>query len=105
MTRTERAMQIWPILLCAAHNKKTLTYGELGDLIGMPGYTLSQTLDRITKYCEQNGLPPLSVVVINQSGEPGPGHPTIKDFKKDLEAIFNYKWFARPPIQMSDLEE
>jgi hypothetical protein len=99
-------MQIWPILLCAAYNRRTLTYGELGGLIGMPAHTLAQTLDRITKYCDRNELPPLSVVVINQQkGEPGPGHPTIKDFEKDLKAVFDYKWFARPPIQMSDLEE
>ena len=29
MTRSERAMQVWQILIGAAHNRQTLTYGQV----------------------------------------------------------------------------
>jgi len=99
-------MQIWPILLCAAHNHKTLTYNELASLIGMGANLLAQTLDRIAKYCQRNDLPPLTALVIShKTGEPGSGLSTMEDYEKDLKRVFEHKWFARPPIQMSDLEE
>ena len=105
MTWAERALQIWPILLCAAYNRKTLTYGQVGDLIGMGPNTISQPLTIIARYCDRTNLPPLAALVVqHDTGEPGPGHPPINDFKKATEEVFDYKWFARPPIQTSDLE-
>jgi hypothetical protein len=31
MTRSERAMQVWQILVGVAHNRQTLTYGQVAE--------------------------------------------------------------------------
>jgi hypothetical protein len=79
MKRQERAMQIWQVLIGAAHYRKKLTYGRLGKLIGMGAGTLAQTLGYVMRYCEKNDLPPLTVLVVNKvEGKPGSGLTTIK---------------------------
>jgi alkylated DNA nucleotide flippase Atl1 len=37
MSRPERAMQVWQILIAAAHERRTLTYGEVAALLGFEG--------------------------------------------------------------------
>ena len=44
MRKVERALQIWQVLLCAAHNRQVLTYELLADIIGVD----SNPLDDIT---------------------------------------------------------
>lgn len=34
MKRSERAMQVWQILVAAAHNRQSLTYGHVTSLRG-----------------------------------------------------------------------
>lgn len=53
MTRAERAMQMWQVLIGKAHNRQTLTFAMLGDLIGMPAWTLAQSLHLVKDYCKQ----------------------------------------------------
>ena len=73
MTRAERAMQIWQILITAAHDRRTLTYGRVAALLGFKGAgVISQFLNPIMGYCEAKDLPPLTVLVVNQdTGLPG----------------------------------
>jgi hypothetical protein len=86
MTKVERAMQTWPILLGAAHNRQTLTYTIVADLIGMGPGTLAQVLDVIMRYCTRHGLPPLTSLVVNKdTGQPGTGLTTLEELNRDRE--------------------
>lgn len=51
MTTYERAMQIYQILIGAAHNRQVLTYDLLGDMIGVPARGLGPHLDHLMRYC------------------------------------------------------
>ena len=108
MTRSERALQIWQVLLGLAHNRQTITYETLAELIGMGNISigLNQPLTLLMNYCQQNNLPPLTILVVQKhSGIPGQGLTTIEDLNKDREDVFNYDWFKLKPLQFSDLED
>ena len=106
MKRSERAMQVWQILVSAAHNRQSLTYGIVAEHLEFEGAgVLSQILDRILKYCEAKKLPPLTCLVVNQeTGVPGSGLSTLNDLPRDREAVYNTNWFALPPVQVADFE-
>lgn len=112
MTKFERVRQIWPLLVCAARDGRTYTYKDLAAEIGMPGAwrAMRRYLEPIMCYCEQNELPPLTVLVVNQeTRRPGPGLKTVdvKDRKKVKEAqerVFAYDWSAMEPPENDDFE-
>ncbi len=105
MKRSERAIQIWQILISAAHNRQILTYKIVGKLIGMGSGTQSQTLDMIMRYCKRKGLPPLTSLVVKETtGRPGTGLTTVLELDRDRENVFAYNWFAHPPVTIADFE-
>ena len=106
MTRPQRAHQVWQVLICAAHQRQTLTYGPLADRIGLAGAgVLAQFLGVVMKYCEANGMPPLTCLVVNQeTGLPGSELTTLADLLRDREAVHQHAWFAMTPVQTADLE-
>jgi putative restriction endonuclease len=105
MDVTQRALQIWPILTAAAHNRQVLTYQLVGELIGMPPIGLTQPLGLIMHYCEDQGLPPLTVLVVSkESGKPGEGLTTVQTLDKGREKVFNYNWYGRVPMKTSSFE-
>lgn len=105
MTHSERAFQIWQVLIGLAHNRQTFTYEKLGDSIGMGAGTLAQPLGYIMRYCDRNNLPPLTVLVVNKvTGILGTGLTTLEDLNRDREKVYKYKWYKRRPIQIADLE-
>ena len=108
MNRSERALQIWQILLGLAHNRQTITYKGLADLIDMGAGTLAQTLGYIMRLCKSNGYPPLTALVVqSKSGKPGEGLTTVSqtNMDKDREAVYNFEWYKLIPIQVADLEK
>lgn len=106
MTRAERAMQVWQILIGASHNRQTLTYKALATHLEFEGAgVFAHILGCIMKYCESNDLPPLTCLVVNQTtGLPGAGLTTIDDLPKDREAVYSHNWYAMHPVQVSDFE-
>ena len=106
MTRSQRAMQIWQILIAAAHNRQSLTYGQVADYLEFErAGVLAQTLGLIMNYCEAKGLPPLTCLVVNKdTGIPGHGLSTVDDLPRDREDVFNTNWYALPPVQIVDFE-
>lgn len=104
MSVPERAMQIWQILIGAAHNRQTLTYGQLADYLEFDGAgVLSQMLDPIMRLCESNGWPPLTCLVVNQeTGVPGSGLSTVENLPQDREAVYEKKWYALALLQTID---
>ncbi|MFO7943064.1 MAG: hypothetical protein R6U51_02010 [Anaerolineales bacterium] len=106
MNRTQRALQIWQILIGAAHNRQVLTYGILGEFVGMPPIALSQPLGLIMEYCDDKGLPPLTLLVVQtEGGKPGEGLTTVDDPDQDREKVFNFNWYGLEPLESSVFEK
>ena len=107
MTRFQRALQIWSLLVCAARDRRTYTYGDLADALGMGGAgVMAQFLGPIMDYCREQQLPPLTVLVVNQdTGLPGAGLTTLEDVNLDRERVFAHAWFQMEPPETSDFEE
>lgn len=99
-------MQVWQILIAAAHNRQTLTYGQVATHLEFDGAgVLSQILDRIMKYCDAKDWPALTCLVVNQvTGLPGDGLTTVTDLSMEREKVYQVNWFALYPVQISDFE-
>lgn len=99
-----RALQIWLILIGAAHNRQTLTYGILAGRLGFKGAgVLAHPLGHLMHYCRQHQLPPLTVLVVNQdTGLPGEGL-TEAELNADRENVFNFDWYALIPPSSEEL--
>ena len=107
MTRSERASQIWAVLAWLAKNRQTITYTQLGRLIGVPNAGLGQLLEPIQSYCLVNGLHPLTILVVQQdSGLPGSGFTgaTAEDFAKSQAEVFTFDWLEHGNPQPEKLE-
>jgi len=107
MRKSERAQQVWQVLVSAAYNRQVLTYGILAKLIGMGPGTLARPLGCVMNYCEKNGLPPLTVLVVRKrTGTPGSGLETVKPRHTDeqRERVFRHNWFARLPPSAKHLQ-
>lgn len=101
-----RALQIWQVLISNATNRQTLTYGILAKLMGYAGAgVLADPLGHIMYYCQQEGLPPLTVIVVNQeTGLPGEGLIGA-ELNADREKVFSYDWFSVVPPTPEELRQ
>jgi len=96
MKTSERATQIWPLLVQAALNRQTLTYERLAQLITMSPAGLGQLLEPIQSYCLLNELPPLTILVVSKkSGVPGVGFIAAQDIPRQQAVVFEYSWLDR----------
>ncbi len=104
-TNATRALQIWQILVSKAHNRQTMTYGALASLLGYEkSYILSGMLGHIMEYCEQNKLPPLTILVVNkETGLPGVGLTSPTNLHAEREEVFRYDWFGLYPPTAEEL--
>ena len=108
-TQSNRALQIWQVLIAKAANRQTITYGNLARTLGYEsaGQFMSGLLNPVMRYCQVNGLPPLTVLVVNQeTGKPGSGlSDALNDTDQDREHVFNHQWFLMFPPSPHELEE
>ena len=90
------AFQIWPILVLAAQNKKTMTYGELSGPTGIFWQNLRTPLAVIKHYCDENlDNCHLTVLVVKKgTDEPGDGLDTVDNFDEAKKRVFE---MARAP--------
>jgi hypothetical protein len=106
MTTYERAIQIYQVLIAAAHARQTLTYELLGEKIGVPQQGLGRHLEHLLRYCQHNQLPPLTVLVVQKgSGKPGVGLTTSTDINADRERVFQHLWFRMKPLTVEELKQ
>jgi hypothetical protein len=64
---------------------------------------LAHPLGHLMHYCRQHQLPPLTVLVVNQTtGLPGEGL-TDADLNADREGVFNFDWYALVPPMPEEL--
>lgn len=105
-SQATRAQQIWLILTCKALNRQTLTYGSLAAMLGFEGAgTLAHLLGHIMHFCSENGLPPLTVLVVNQeTGLPGEGLVGA-DLNADRERVFRLNWYSIVPPSPEELAQ
>lgn len=108
--RCARALQCYIILIGYAQRRQVLTYGELGRLIGYDKHVSvigCNALGPIMSYCEREGLPALTSIVVNeQTGKPGLGFNTRNKETAELQnETFNFDWFAYRPPAEAELQE
>ena len=107
MKTSERACQIWAVLAWAARNRQTLSYGDLGKLVGVPTAGLGKLLEPIQSYCLVEKLPPLTVIVVQkETGLPGPGCvvDTAAAFAGSLAAVYSFDWLEHGNPQPDKLD-
>lgn len=94
-----RAVQLWQILIGCAYNQQLITYGQLAEILGYKGAgTMGARLGPIMFYCQQEELPPLTILAINVAeGVPGDGfeldtdiYDTIDEARMD---VFQTDWY------------
>lgn len=96
MTVTQRAVQIWPVLVFAARNRQLLTYETLAELVGVPAQGLGQCLGPIQAFCLVNDLPPLTVLVVQKdTGLPGVGFTAAAEIPSAQARVFGHDWSAQ----------
>jgi hypothetical protein len=92
----QQSLQLWPLLVLAARNRQTLTYGMVQKMTGIHGH-LSQgkPLGNIYSYCKYKGLPCLNLLVVDKhTGRPSEKPKPFEglDMSKELALIFNFDW-------------
>jgi hypothetical protein len=102
-----RAVQAWQYLIAKATNRQLVRYDELAALMGYSdSRPLSHILNYIMVYCAQNDLPPLTGIVVNKDGTPGPGFTEVSrlDLDRKREEVFSIKWFEIAPPSIQEFE-
>ena len=105
-----RAQQVWIILVGAARNRQTITYQNLAIRMGFNNksrHILRQFLDPVSQYCQREGLPPLTSLVVSQeSGQPGDGLlpfiPKGSTFEAERERVYQHDWYRYIPPSPDD---
>lgn len=106
MTKGERATQIWPLLTLCASRRQTLTYDNLGRLIGVPRQGLGQLLEPIQSLCILRKLPPLTVLVVSDiDGVPGTGFIAAEHVPSAQARVFSHDWLSAPPPDTAAFDE
>lgn len=105
----EVALLVYPFLVALAQNRKTLRYGALAKQVGWGGArTIDYALRWIMFWCHYNGLPPLTCVIVDVKGFPGPGLITVGAGEGPQlaarEQTFSYPWEAVAPPTLDELE-
>ena len=96
INQSERAFRAWPILTKRAAEGKTITYGELGTLLGVHHRAIRYVLGLIQDYCLDEKLPPLTILIVNQSGKPGTGFIAydVDKLEEGETLVRSYNWNA-----------
>ena len=96
VNQLERAARAWPILTSRAVKRTTITYGELGQAVGVHHRAIRYVLGVIQDYCMEEDLPPLTILIVNASGKPGSGFIAfdLNNFEEGLEKVFDKDWGA-----------
>lgn len=105
MNRSERAAQIWPLLVHSALHRQSVTYDLLGKLIGVPRQGLGQLLEPIQSLCILKSFPALTSLVIGQgTGVPGEGFIGAADVPAEQARVFSWSWLETAPPNADALE-
>lgn len=89
-----RAGKLWPVLTETAARNETITYGAAGRLIGVYHRAMRFVLGPIQSYCLDNGLPPLTALVVNKTTrQQGNGYIAGRPGdSRDLSRVVDFDW-------------
>lgn len=107
-TRMGRALQIWQILVGLAMHRQTITYRELSNLMFHKNAmgVLGPMLEPVARFCNENDLPPLTVIVVNaETGLAGEGIPIEQNLNEAKEQVFKFDWYDIFPPTIEELEQ
>ena len=98
INQAERAYRAWPILTNCAAEGKTITYGGLGALLSVHHRAIRYVLGLIQDYCLEEKLPPLTILVVNQSGKPGEGFIAydVDKLEEGMTLVRSCNWSTIP---------
>ena len=103
-----RALQAWQYLIAKASNRQIVKYDELRELMEYAdNRPLSPILGCVAFYCIQNELPPLTLIVVNQSGIPGEGFPgeQMANWHQLREQVFGHPWYRIVPPTVREFRQ
>lgn len=96
---------MWAVLAVAARNRQILTYEMMGRACGVPRAGVGGFLEPIQDYCMQQGLPPLTVLVVSEeSGMPGIGFIAAQDIPRAQADVFSRNWLEGRAPSPDDLD-
>lgn len=89
-----RAFLGWNFLTRKALEHNTSTYTELAEFVGVHPRVTRFFLALIQAHCLHHGLPPLTILVINNTGLPGTGFIAwdTHQFELDKQKVFAHDW-------------
>jgi hypothetical protein len=103
-----RAYQAYLILIGLAANQQTIQYRQLcGKMHYGVGPILSSPLGRIMRWCDREGLPALtSIVVEKDTGLPSTGLSTVPNdnFPAEQQRVFSFDWYSILPPTLEELD-
>jgi len=91
----QKAFGAWPVLVERAETQATIYYSELAELIGIYHRAVTHVLSVIQQYCLDEGLPPLTILVVNKKHKaPGPGFIAwqFDNLEEGFETVYRYDW-------------
>lgn len=94
INQNQRVAYAWDSLIRISKNKDLIRYNQLGNQIGIHHRAVRFVLGVIQNYCLENQLPPLTILVVNQSGLPGEGFVAwdVDNIEQGLQQVYNYNW-------------
>ncbi len=88
-----RLAATWGILVEAATSRRKLTYGEIARRVGGIARGVGYMLHPMQRYCAQNGLPPLTSLVVRKSdGRPSTGFDRGGDPAVHQRSVWEFDW-------------
>ena len=102
-----RVLQTYLILVGHATRRETTTYPTLAKQLGTERQSINALLRPLSKYCERNHLPRLSVLVVSAiNGEPGRDSPGPREsIYTERENVYKYPWLLDVPPTIQQLME
>ena len=90
----QQSLQLWPLLVLAAKNRQTLTYGMVEKMTNIDDHLgQAKPLGNIYLFCKYNELPCLNLLVVNQqTGKPSTREFEALDIPNEHARIFNFDW-------------
>ncbi len=101
----ERAVQVYQVLIAAAHERQTLTYEMVAEKVGVHYNGVGYFLEAITGYCRKNGYPLLPVLVVQKdSGRPGAWKKLQCNINRERERVYRFDWYRLPPVKVEEMK-
>jgi len=92
MNNSQKALQLWPLLVLAARTKTIHTYGMVAQMTGLANQH-PEPLGHIAYYCMQRNLTLLSSLEVDKNGKPAAKfYKYIEVVKAEQSRCFTYTW-------------